>query len=442
MSKVRYDIRGQLQVLSPLHLGTGHVRAVGSVTGKEGANISPEVAALLRDAVDRPYLSGSTLKGLLRRIAEGAFEQATIDSLFGAIKGETGGQKGALTVGGAALDQPGDTSGAPYVEGAQQELGGGVFVAARTAVDGASGTVDDGKLFFAEMVAPGARFAFRLSIERRGGDAAADASAILDKTVRLLKALARDEGWSIGKGQADGFGRIRLDVRSVKIEKRELNSSGAFAASGVNGVWEKANAAAPVHRTPVRSVDLRLACAGPFAIIDASRKASQGKGKEDGAAQLAAQRIKQMPLILGSSVSGVLRTRAAWIEKLHLLRGERAHAASCERLFGTQSARAILSVARLDVLKADRWQVTSVKLDRFSGAPVDNALFTTDCFINTELSLRLVLEDRGGEMSPTDEDVALFEALIDDLSKNGLELGHATNRGFGWFQVQETRDVH
>jgi len=442
MSRVRYDIRGQLLVLSPLHLGTGHVREVVTVIGKEGANTRPEVAALLRDAVDRPYLSGSTLKGLLRRIAEGALEQGTVDILFGAIKGEDGGMKGALTVSGAVQDQPGDASGAPYVEGAQKELGGGVFVAARTAVDGASGTVDDGKLFFAEMVAPGARFGFRLSIERRGSDAAADASDVLDKTVRLLKSLAQDEGWNIGKGQADGFGRIRLDTRSVKIEKRALNSSGTFATSGVNGVWEKALAAPVVYRKALRSVELRLACNGPFAIVDASRKSSQGKGKQEGAAQVSAQRIKQMPLILGSSLSGVLRARAGWIEKLHVLRGKRTEAGSCLRLFGTQDARAILSIARLDVLKAERWDITSVKLDRFSGAPVDNALFTTDCFINTELSLRLVLEDRGGTMSPTEDDVALFDALIADVTNNGVELGHATNHGFGWFQVREAGHVH
>ncbi|MFS8037559.1 RAMP superfamily CRISPR-associated protein [Xanthobacter sp. AM11] len=440
MSKVRYDIKGQLLVLSPLHLGTGQVRQISTITGKEGANTSPEVAALLRDATGRPYLSGSTLKGLLRRIAEGAMEQELVDALFGALKGEDGGTKGALVVAGASLDRPGETADAPYVQGAAQELGGGVFVAARTAVDPASGTVDDGKLFFAEMVAPGAQFGLRLSIERRGTDSLADASSILDKTLRLLKSLAQDEGWSIGKGQADGFGRVRLDPRSVKIERRALNSSGVFASSSVSGVWEKAPAM--VRRKPPRSVDLHLSCEGPFAIVDASRGSSSGKGKAEGAAQLAAQRIRQVPLVLGSSLSGVLRARANWIEKLQLLRGQRSQADSCLRLFGTQEARALVSISRLDVVKADRWQVTSVKLDRFSGGPVDNALFTTDCFINTELSLRLVLEDRGGVMSPSEDDVALFDALVADVSENGIELGHATNRGFGWFKVREAQHVH
>lgn len=442
MTKVRYDIKGQLLVLSPLHLGTGQVRQISTITGKEGANSSPEVAALLRDATGRPYLSGSTLKGLLRRIAEGAMEQELIDALFGALKGQDGGMKGALVVAGASLERPGETTDAPYVQGAAQELGGGVFVAARTGVDPASGTVDDGKLFFAEMVAPGAQFALRLSIESRGADSQADASSILDKTLRLLKSLARDEGWSIGKGQADGFGRIRLDPRNVKIERRVLNSSGVFAASSVSGVWEKAQAPAMVRRKPQRSVDLHLSCEGPFAIVDASRGSSSGKGKAEGAAQLAAQRIRQVPLVLGSSVSGVLRARAGWIEKLQLLRGKRSQVGSCLRLFGTQEARALVSIARLDVVKAERWQVTSVKLDRFSGGPVDNALFTTDCFINTELALRLVLEDRGGVMSPSEEDVALFDALVADISENGIELGHATNRGFGWFKVREAQHVH
>lgn len=442
MSKVRYDIKGQLLVLSPLHLGTGQVRQISSLTGKEGANTRPEVAALLRDATGRPYLSGSTLKGLLRRIAEAALDQELVNALFGALEGEDGGVKGALVVAGASLERPGETTDAPYVQGAVQDLGSGVFVAARTAVNPASGTVDDGKLFFAEMVAPGAQFGFHVSLERRGADSVADASTLLDKTLRLLKCLTHADGWSIGKGQADGFGRVRLDARSIKIERRTLAANGNFAPSSVNGVWEKAQAPALIYLKPQRSVDLQLSCEGPFAIIDASRGSSSGKGKTEGAAQLAAQRIKHIPLVLGSSLSGILRARASWIEKLHLLRGKRAQLGSCQRLFGTQAARALVSIARLDVVKAERWQVTSVKLDRFSGGPVDNALFTSDCFINTELSVRLVLEDRGGVMSPSEDDVTLFEALVADLSQNGIELGHATNRGFGWFKVREARHVH
>ncbi|MFX4861166.1 hypothetical protein ABTC05_19195, partial [Acinetobacter baumannii] len=77
------------------------------------------------------------------------------------------------------------------------------------------------------------------------------------------------------------------------------------------------------------------------------------------------------------------------------------------RLFGAVGFRGLLAVETLTVSKAIPWSATSVRIDRFSGAPIDNALFTTAAFRQTELQVTLVLEDRGGDGTPTPADLKL-----------------------------------
>jgi CRISPR/Cas system CSM-associated protein Csm3 (group 7 of RAMP superfamily) len=73
MSKVRYEISGCLEVLTPLHLGSGAFATRNAVKGADGAE-PPQVALIVRDGDDAPYLPATSLKGLLRRLAEGVLD--------------------------------------------------------------------------------------------------------------------------------------------------------------------------------------------------------------------------------------------------------------------------------------------------------------------------------------------------------------------------------
>ena len=74
------------------------------------------------------------------------------------------------------------------------------------------------------------------------------------------------------------------------------------------------------------------------------------------------------------------------------------------------------------------WTLPSVKLDRFSGAPIDGGLFATECFVDPVFEVELVY---------TGAHKNHFEALLADIKDDGsgLRLGHGGNRGFGWFTV-------
>lgn len=457
MSRARYEITGRLETLTPLHVGSGAFGQRATVAGRDGAP-PPDVALIVRDADGAPYLPPTTLKGLLRRLAEGPGGLGDTDrvALFGEIKDDGQGRMGALTVRGAPrLDPVPDVRHAPFTGAVADppDLGPGVFIAARTRVDAETGTARDSNLFFQEMVAPGTLFAFRCLVEARGTDAAALAEERTRTVIALLHRLTEKGGHAVGKGQADGFGRLRLDPGSVRVARRVLDATGAFTPQAADALWDdRDTATAPAGTVAV----LELVCDGPFAVIDASRKAER-KGVSDEAApakpksaQLQAQRLaERLPLLLGSGLAGALRTRARWLAACDALRkgedpaavdGDRTLSGKdgiedltpVQRLFGVTGFRGLLAVERLEVTEAEPWDVTSVKLDRFSGAPVDNALFTTATFVGVRLTVALRLDRRGG--FPTKADAALFKTLMDDVRDRGIELGHGGNKGFGWFR--------
>ena len=114
---------------------------------------------------------------------------------------------------------------------------------------------------------------------------------------------------------------------------------------------------------------------------------------------------------------------------------------SVERLFGVTGWRGRVIVGDLawaaPPVAADAIQdLTSVSIDRFTGGGRDGALYTTQVFLDPAFDLRARL-DRTGALV-TDDDAALFDALIADLTTNGLFLGHGAAKGFGWFAVTET----
>ncbi|MTW19051.1 hypothetical protein GJ689_22905 [Rhodoplanes serenus] len=478
--RILHDITATLVVLSPLHVGSGDTCNISTVTGKKGANRQPEVAAIVRDVDDAPYLPGTTIKGLLRRLAEerDGREGAAVERLFGSIKSSIeaggGGAAGRVTVFGARRIAAPAVPEAPFVNGAADELGRGVFVAARTRIDPSSGTAGDHTLFHQEMVVPETTFALRLRIDMRGRiggaggdhveqteaaardgrDARCEAKKTLDELVALLDLLCEESGWPIGKGQSDGFGRVRLDPASVEIQERVLGADGTFTSRTTKRPLARSTSAAAAADV------LRLVCDGPFLVVDASKTRKQGGSDEGKEPQIAAQVLaKDEPLLLGTSVAGVLRARARWLEMRARLRGLRDGAAekvdpervvwrkgddpgrlsSVQRLFGITGLRGRLEIVRAEVRGGTPWDVTSVKLDRFTGGPVDNALFKTRTFIGVRLAL--VLRLGPGRLAGLDadrgaQDEALYHDLLDDIRKNGLTLGHGGNKGFGWFRSE------
>ncbi len=459
MNRLRFDITAVIETLSPLHVGTGAFRAVDSVTGKEGSNEAPAVAAIVRDHLERPYLPGSTIKGMLRRIGERVLSSGEVDGLFGSIKDAEGdGRMGAVLVRGATLEKPGDASAMPYSRQsttavAEGGLGPGVFVAARTRIDRDCGTARDNMLFFEEMVAPGSQFRLSLLLDLRRvaneQDLATRGRANLAALLNVLAPVAGADGVAIGSGQADGSGRVRLQRDTFKVSPLSLGPKGDFEPA--NGFDISLEQVAEPALEAARTWTLRLACPGPFLVVDSSHRPNRETSDPQVVAQLARDRL---PLLLGSSLSGALRSRAAWLAARHALRrgdivdavdrpdklvhsvDDIADLTSVERLFGVTGFRALLEIRNLKIVEAEPFDITSVKLDRFSGAPIENALFTTRAFIGTTMEVTVAIFGRPGRQIDK-QDLSLASELLEDIQGNGITLGHGENKGFGWFQAVE-----
>jgi len=494
----RITIEAELETITPLHLGSGE-RAPDILGTPAADEPVPELALVVRDAAGRPFLPGSSLRGLLRRLAEAAVPEPAVRTLFGEIRGGAGGssgQMGALMVRcGLALGTLPTVTGAPYARALADGGRAGGMVAGRTRIDPATGTAEHNKLFFQELTPAGCRFGLRLML-------LADSDAALTGRLAPLGAVLTRlaEGAHLGKGQRTGLGELRLRAETVRLQRMKINAGTGEATWTPYPQWRlpKAQAAARGAAGPWA---LTLHCPGPFLIVDSSHRKAEAldgtmgataataatsaerRGHEPddpGQAQLKAQRTAaNRPLVLGSTILGALRSRAAWLCALDRHREQqRAQAAGgtagaetldrgdggagdrgadgggaagdeapvVTRLFGTTDARGRLGLSRLRVGEGRPWNVTSVRLDRFSGAPIDQALFASATFVDVTIGFTLSLDagtleagtlevgpghpDQAAELA---EEQALAERLVSDIRSQGLRLGHGTNKGFGWF---------
>lgn len=452
MPRTRFVVGMNLELVTPLHVGTGGWRTVGSVRGKDGSNTPPQVAAMARahddQGVSKPYIPGSTLKGALRRLAEQlSWSEPTIMTLFGAPKNDGSGVMGGVIFRGALLSKAADAKLMPYADKTGvDDLGAGVFVAARTCIDRATGTAADNRLYFQEMVAPGSVFAVQMLIEAASNETAESCASELLALLRYVEA----HGLRIGKSTADGNGLLKAS--GITCTRYQVDAkTGAYVPVGALSLPSTIPAAV-AHKW---ISTLNLYCRGPFLIVDSSfvppEKSDDDKPKGP---QLKAQRVRQnMPLLLGSSVSGALRARAEWLMAMDAARGGKLRSVPLDppivrsqadvakvdvvqRLFGVTGFQALLQITglTLDPLPS-RLDITSVKIDRFSGAPIDGALFKCEAYSGVTLKLSLALVGRGGIANGDDE--KFVQRLVADIRNNGLEIGHGGNKGFGWFELRE-----
>ncbi len=448
----RMAVEADLDLLTPLHVGTGDYRTDPDIheigdDAPAGQHGGARVQTVLRDVDGMPYLPGSTLKGVLRGAAEAVLAPAARRLLFGAprakqpgVPGDPG-QIGHLFVFPARLvaDDRAHAAGLPYAA----DDGANVYVQARTRIDRDLGTAERRKLFHHELVAPGVRFRFRAVLQ-----CADDAARQAVET--LLALLAAPDGVPVGAGEAEGQGRLRLDPGSLVRTRRTVDlGSGRLVETALDGDLP---APPPVPDAPVHDLRLRLVCDGLFVSGDSSwrprREIDDGPRDPDMVPLTAAGGA---PALLPSSVLGVLRARAAWLDatggaadpddrdRVVRDRDEVAGLSPTERLFGVAGWRGLVRVAALEPeAGAETIDVTNVAIDRFTGGALHGALFTTRAFVRPRFGLRLQLTTRGDYPAATDR--ALFELLLADLDRNGLMLGHGTGKGYGWFRVQGLLD--
>ena len=452
--------KGRLELLSPLHAGTGEFTPLGEIgvidqeklpAAASADEAPPEqlVARVARDDKGLPCIPVASLKGCLLS----ACRQAVIDSgqlaeLFGEISDHTdeSGRMGRLLLGLARADEQSiEDIGQPDLP--HYDAARASYLLPRVSIDRDRGTAKEHHLFMQELVPAGVRFCF-------SGIYLGCVDDFKEEALPVLAVLVRPEGVSLGKGQGLGQGRLRLEPESLKAERIYFDP------------WKFCKERHPLEVKLVPAADaagqtyqLTLKCEGPFLITDPSRAGKKGDAQDP--AIKALQEAEGKPLLLPSSLLGVLRSKMAWRQALKSDVGideatqiddpdrkpsswaDPGELTVTERLFGVTGWRKLLKVKAIELKgKPQTVQITSVALDRFTQGPIDGALFTTEAYLGVEYQIVLELESRGGRGAKNEDDKAAWEDLLEYLEEDGLVLGHGGAKGFGWFEVTREGGDH
>lgn len=440
MIGAKLHIEADCEVLSPIHVGSGEFRPplkgeFRADSGEDGE--SGEIATVMKDVAGKPYIPGSTLKGVLRAefdLAERLFGPAKIES------GETP-KSGILTFWNSYLKHSEDDQKARHLDdrdGSQQKVG--LFVDTNISKDAEAGIVKKGLLFRKEKVLAGAVFSTAISVVD-------PLSEDLQQLAILLKSMCRESGLALGKGTRAGEGRVRLIEDTIKVEIRPVHAD--WLHSSADEFLKAFARAEPVVELEPAYM-LHLACDGPFLIADPQRQRNE---KEKGSPQVGAllNYDGMGPRLTGETLLGALRARYEEFVDLGHLDSKIdvpddgwLPQTSTERLFGNTDWKGLVRIAKLKATKSpERKPITSVRIDRFSGAPVDNALFTTETWTGNGFELALAIDKRSRlseeNVKVLAQDDRNFCDFIHHLTCDiwgGLELGQGGNKGFGWFSVE------
>ena len=324
----RLEIRGTLEVLTPLHVGNGERREVTRDDGKTGSIRAVEV-----DADCKPFLPGSSMKGVLR---DAIHEDEAKARLFGPsrIDGGDDAHSGRILFRNAWFqDGPPERIARRAADRKVKALHGAIMVETHVAKNADAGVAERAKLFQDDIVLPGTTFTLSLSLFDRDDADLADLN-------NLLSMLARKEGVPFGRAGRQGMGRVRLLPDSV-TSTREPGKK----PSGLPPVKSAADR--------VGDIRLRLISPAPFLIHDPHRAPpmAQNSDPQRNNTLLALQNFEgQGARLTGSTLLGALRARFDDFAR-RAGKGE-----AIERLFGTSDRRgrvSILSLACQSACKTD-----------------------------------------------------------------------------------------
>lgn len=389
-----------------------------------------------------PFIAGSSIKGALRSLARRINLEQT-NALFGPEK----------------ISEADDARSSQITcwTAFQQTMPANPITDARTTINPSNGVAEDHRLFHQEIIPAGTVFLMRIGLTER---ADSDAQTLLET---LFAAISGPGGITFGGGSGGGAGRFTGNLDSLKATRHGIDP--AIGDEDVAALWrERIRAAAPAP-TGICVQKIRLACDGPFISLDNLALPKHGSSNILQALREPAQ--PNCARLTGASLRGALRARAVWLERLKdnnhrdnrdLVLDRKGSAAvtdltapgavcqtisslsTTELMFGVNGWRGLLAIRELRNDKAeDTWTtIHSVKLDRFSGAPITGGLFSVLAAIDPVFTANLELDEYRLQHAPSQAKALndLLERLIKNLGQSGLMLGHGANRGYGWFNVE------
>lgn len=435
----RIAIHGLLDLASPCHLGGAD------------ANASSD-QPLLRTSEGRPYLTGTTLTGLLRNTLHQADPTATT-ALFGASWDDPQGKQARLMISDASIESSGPVP---------TELRDGVCI------DPRSGVAEDKKKYDVELLPAGTRFGLRFELVLCGER---------DKDTVLLRGLlgllhALEQGRiKLGARTRRGFGETEVvsDPAGCRWQVEEYlvtTEEGLYAWLGrglydLPDDWPRAQAVRWQDAAALaRHWDVALpAVAAPAAFevrLDLMQEGSLLVGSEGQSPEEPdrshLRRLHQgagdplEPVLPATSLAGVLRHRCLRIAQTLADQREGKPCELVEWMFGPAEIRkdgpawaSRVGIKEARILGGRSLRHTRVRIDPWTGGAVEGLLFTEDAHYGGRVAIDISLRETDPEETHGAPARALLLLALRDLASGDLSVGGEGGVGRGRWRPMEGR---
>lgn len=438
----RLEVRGELKLLTPMHIGSGE--RLGVVT-------DDPVVRFANQPEGTPFIPGSSLRGVLRSRLEREQTQIRVASnyfrtFFGEVRDENSSKLSRLRVFDSfPISSPSLTQVRDHVRH-----------------DPETGAAMDGAKFDREVALP-ARYSFRAVYYGEGPS---------DRELRLMLAMINllENAWiHTGSKRGLDYGRLQLcNVSWLGEQRHDPTQLAAYLAGRLPGAsqeeWRGASST-PItvcHCTDdidrneasepesILRVGLRLQCKGPV-LVKATFAKSIGDvtvenlttghpaygplGHALSDSVFVERDDSGRPYLPAESLRGVLRTQAYWAAKsINTKAQDDTWTTSCRVLFGSvkegarEGAAGFFEAGDGELVGEPRYcYLDHVAVDRIVQSAVDEKKFDTCGLESPVFQTSLGVTFRCNER----QHLEFFIKLIRDLIEGQLEVGSGTTRGFG-----------
>lgn len=365
-----------------------------SISSGEGEFID---SIVVRDANDKPFIPATSLIGVIRSEFK-KYNKSLANLLLGDDENPS-----SLALSDAKLLKNGKIS-----------TRNGIKISPNTQI------AQNGALYDFEVIQSGANFSFKVEITLREFHDKTELYRAIDIFYSILKS-----GFCIGAKTMNGLGRIKFE--NLKISKYDfLNDKTAFD-SYLNKI-ELDNCKPNFIKNSNDEIKFCLN-------LDIKTSLLIGSAFTQTDADIANLNENGEFLASGTSLKGAIRNRALKIAKF-VGKDE----GFINELFGfvdEESKNAQKSKIKIDeslVNKAFDKLHQRTKIDRFSGATIDGALFDSESLFGGDINLNICIKN------PTNDEIALILLVLKDLTTGKLAVGGHKNVGRGVFEISKAGD--